>query len=242
MSSADGSHWTLIEKTPIGGDDNDLFRGVTYGNGRFVAVGGSTVALTQISTDGMNWIDGGAGTAWLGGVAWNGKAFVAAGGNGLRVRSLDNGATWTDPAGSQAKHYRAVAFGGGQVVAVGHTYDKSGPNGTDVGVIASTADGLQWTERRAAGETFGSIAYGNGIFVPLRDATAGHSTYGAGRYLLDTVKGADLGREGDAWVVDLNFSYNPSCAYDPNWACPLAPPGNRLDIEVPVGELSPTGG
>jgi uncharacterized protein (DUF1684 family) len=82
-------------------------------------------------------------------------------------------------------------------------------------------------------------SYGNGIFVPLRDATAGRTTYGAGRYLLDTVKGADLGREGDAWVLDLNFSYNPSCAYDPDWACPLAPAGNRLPVEVPVGELSP---
>src|SRR5262245_1924050 len=59
-------------------------------------------------------------------------------------------------------------------------------------------------------------SYGNGIFVPLRDATAGRTTYGAGRYLVDTVKGADLGREGSAWVLDLNFSYNPSCAYDPD--------------------------
>jgi uncharacterized protein len=82
-------------------------------------------------------------------------------------------------------------------------------------------------------------SYGNGIFVPLRDATAGTTTYGAGRYLLDTVKGADLGHEGDRWVIDLNFSYNPSCAYDPEWACPLAPLGNRLDVEVPVGELAP---
>jgi uncharacterized protein (DUF1684 family) len=81
--------------------------------------------------------------------------------------------------------------------------------------------------------------YGNGIFVPLRDATAGRTSYGAGRYLLDTVKGADLGREEDAWVLDLNFAYNPSCAYDPAWACPLAPLGNRLEAEVPVGELSP---
>lgn len=85
-------------------------------------------------------------------------------------------------------------------------------------------------------------SYGNGIFVPLRDATAGRTTYGAGRYLLDTVKGADLGREGGAWVLDLNFSYNPSCAYDPDWACPLAPLGNRLEAEVPVGELNPTPG
>ncbi len=82
-------------------------------------------------------------------------------------------------------------------------------------------------------------SYGNGIFVPLRDGTAGRTTYGAGRYLLDTVKGADLGREGEAWVVDLNFAYNPSCAYDAAWACPLAPAGNRLTVDVPVGELEP---
>lgn len=81
-------------------------------------------------------------------------------------------------------------------------------------------------------------SYGGGIFVPLRDATAGTTTYGAGRYLLDTVKGADLGRtDADTWVIDLNFAYHPSCAYDPKWSCPLAAAGNRLQEPVPVGEL-----
>jgi uncharacterized protein (DUF1684 family) len=83
-------------------------------------------------------------------------------------------------------------------------------------------------------------SYGGGIFVPLRDATAGSLTYGAGRYLLDTVKGADLGRiDTSEWIIDLNFAYNPSCVYDARWACPLAPSGNRLSSEVPVGELLP---
>lgn len=84
-------------------------------------------------------------------------------------------------------------------------------------------------------------SYGGGVFVPLKDASAGRRTYGGGRYLLDTVKGADLG--GDArqgrLVLDLNFAYNPSCAYDPAWACPLAPPGNVLPVDVPVGEGVP---
>ena len=79
-------------------------------------------------------------------------------------------------------------------------------------------------------------SYGGGVFVPLKDAGAGPRTYGGGRYLLDTVKGADLGGSGGRLVLDLNFAYNPSCAYDPAWACPLAPPGNVLDVEVPVGE------
>jgi hypothetical protein len=84
-------------------------------------------------------------------------------------------------------------------------------------------------------------SYGGGIFLPLRDGSAGSVTYGAGRYVLDTVKGADLGRVGQDWVVDLNFAYNPSCVYDPRWNCPLAPAGNRFAASAPVGELLPEG-
>lgn len=81
-------------------------------------------------------------------------------------------------------------------------------------------------------------SYGGGLFLPVRDGLAGTSTYGGGRYLLDTVKGADLG-EGSTpglLVLDFNFAYNPSCAYDPAWACPLAPPGNTTVVDIPVGE------
>jgi uncharacterized protein (DUF1684 family) len=78
--------------------------------------------------------------------------------------------------------------------------------------------------------------YGGGAFLPFRDSTSGKSTYGAGRYLLDTVKGADLGMQGDRLVFDFNFAYNPSCAYDPRWVCPLAPPPNRLDVAIGAGE------
>ncbi|MFJ6651994.1 DUF1684 domain-containing protein [Microbacterium sp. NPDC091313] len=84
-------------------------------------------------------------------------------------------------------------------------------------------------------------SYGGGIFIPFRDALAGTpgGTYGGGRYLVDTIKGADLGADAAAGtiVLDFNFAYNPSCAYDPAWACPLAPLGNRLLVPVPVGEL-----
>ncbi|KQX66253.1 DUF1684 domain-containing protein [Angustibacter sp. Root456] len=81
-------------------------------------------------------------------------------------------------------------------------------------------------------------SYGGGLFVPVRDATCGRSAYGGGRYVLDTVKGADLGAgagEGTV-VIDLNFAFNPSCAYDPAWACPLAPAGNTTAVPLPVGE------
>jgi uncharacterized protein (DUF1684 family) len=84
-------------------------------------------------------------------------------------------------------------------------------------------------------------SYGGGLFLPLRDPTAGKpgGTYGGGRYVLDTIKGAHLGegRVPGSLVVDLNFAYNPSCAYDEEWACPLPGPDNRLADDVPVGEL-----
>jgi uncharacterized protein (DUF1684 family) len=81
-------------------------------------------------------------------------------------------------------------------------------------------------------------SYAGGLFVPVKDASAGKpaGTYGGGRYLVDTVKGADLGTSGGTLVLDFNFAYNPSCAYDPDWACPLAQPGNIVGVEIPVGE------
>lgn len=114
--------------------------------------------------------------------------------------------------------------------------------------FATGTDGVVPFERVAVVELqgLGSLdvwrltTYGGGLFIPLRDALAGrpNGTYGGGRYLIDTIKGADLGTDAEAGtiVLDLNFAYNPSCAYDPAWACPLAQPGNVLAAEVPVGE------
>ena len=79
-------------------------------------------------------------------------------------------------------------------------------------------------------------AYGGGLFVPFADATSARESYGAGRYVLDTVKGADLGTQDGLLVLDLNFAYQPSCSYDARWNCPLAPPANRLDVAVRAGE------
>jgi uncharacterized protein (DUF1684 family) len=78
--------------------------------------------------------------------------------------------------------------------------------------------------------------YGGGLFLPLRDGTAGTSSYGGGRYALDTAKGADLGGDADSLVVDLNFLYHPSCRYNHAWQCPLAPAGNTIGTPVTAGE------
>jgi uncharacterized protein (DUF1684 family) len=84
-------------------------------------------------------------------------------------------------------------------------------------------------------------AYGGGLFLPVRDATCGPSSYGGGRYLTDTVKGTH-GRgvvplSADRVRLDFNYLYNPSCAYDDQWLCPLAPPENTVRAEIRAGEL-----
>jgi len=93
-------------------------------------------------------------------------------------------------------------------------------------VHGMTADlALYWVE-----------GYGGGVWLPFADATNGTATYGGGRYLYDTIKGADLGASDPEIVLDFNYAYNPSCAYDERWSCPLAPRENRLPFAVAAGE------
>jgi len=67
------------------------------------------------------------------------------------------------------------------------------------------------------------------LFVPFRDATSGHETYGAGRYL-------EVEAHGDHVTIDFNYAYNPNCAYDPSWSCPLPPTENWLKVPIRAGE------
>jgi len=117
------------------------------------------------------------------------------------------------------------------------------PTGTD-GVVPFERVGVVRIPDVGQLDVWALRSYGGGLFIPLRDRTAGHATYGGGRYLIDTAKGADLGGDTEAGtlVLDFNFAYHPSCAYDAGWACPLAPPGNVLGVEVPVGEQLPADG
>jgi uncharacterized protein (DUF1684 family) len=82
--------------------------------------------------------------------------------------------------------------------------------------------------------------YCGGVFLPFADATSGTETYGGGRYLLDTIKSADLGTDASGrTILDFNFAYNPSCAYSVRYICPLSPRENRLAVPVRGGERQP---
>ena len=116
--------------------------------------------------------------------------------------------------------------------------------GGEDGVITYRRAG--WLRFRLGGEdcrltVFSLVGYGGGLFLPFRDATSGQETYGGGRYLFDTVKNTDgmaleLRAGSPDVTIDFNFAYNPSCVYDPRWACPLAPRENWLPVPVRAGE------
>jgi uncharacterized protein (DUF1684 family) len=106
-----------------------------------------------------------------------------------------------------------------------------------VGVLAFELSG-----RPCRLTVLGLIQYAGGLFVPFRDTTSGHETYGGGRYLFDTAKNTDglvleITTGSSDVVLDFNYAYNASCAYSPRWACPLAPPENYLKVPVRAGEL-----
>ncbi len=69
-----------------------------------------------------------------------------------------------------------------------------------------------------------------GYFLPFADSTSGEETYGAGRYLeIETLP------DGTS-LVDFNYAYNPYCAYNEKWSCPLTPSENRLKVPIESGE------
>lgn len=123
------------------------------------------------------------------------------------------------------------------------------PEAGEIDIDTGGPDGVVHYTRAGILETpFGELslwwirAYGGGLFLPVRDATCGKGTYGGGRYLTDTVKGTHgrgLQVLGESRVrLDFNYLYNPSCAYDDQWLCPLAPPENRVTAAIEAGELS----
>ncbi|MTI87007.1 MAG: DUF1684 domain-containing protein [Balneolaceae bacterium] len=102
-------------------------------------------------------------------------------------------------------------------------YEKYGEahfdlNGNNISVNIYQSHELRKTEK-----------YRNYLFLPFRDKTNGNTTYGGGRYVELSIP------KGDSITIGFNKAYNPYCAYNASYACPLVPVDNHLSIEVPTG-------
>jgi hypothetical protein len=157
--SSDGTVWAhdVHDPQPVMGDNDQLLRGIAYGNGVFVAVGGgSLVGRINYSGDGISWSDASDMGGWIGGVAYHNGLWVAVGGNARHLLSHDGRSWVADPARNYNHHYRAIAYGNGVYVAVG-----------DGGMRALTSDGSTFTNAISAGDGLEAIAFGNGVFVAV---------------------------------------------------------------------------
>jgi hypothetical protein len=158
--TVDGDRWIeIMNEPPPGGDDHtaDLLRGVGYGNGMFVAVGGDANGMIMRTIDGVNWEEDlwPEGTNWLGDVAYQDGVWVAVGGNGVIVRSTDDGDSWTENPQRLARAGRTIIAAQGRLVAAG-----------DGGSIAVSTDlGLSWDESTDTSGIGFALAYGQGTFV-----------------------------------------------------------------------------
>lgn len=142
-STSDGQTWHT-EQNPSTGDDHspDLLRGVAYGDGVFLAVGGDQNSMVMRTTDGVNWEEDLApfGGQWLGGAAYGNGRWIAAGGVGFAIYSDDGGLNWSELEGLPFSHIRTMAFADGTFIGTG-----------DDGLIITSSDGESFTERRQDG-------------------------------------------------------------------------------------------
>jgi hypothetical protein len=157
--SLDGIRWQdhLIDD-PKGGDDKTLLRGVSFADGLFVAVGDRILT----SADGARWQQAAyQPPSFLNQACSLNGLWVAAGGNGLRVRSVDKGITWQVSVPYTEGHFRGLACGNGRFVAVGQR--------NSTGMTSTSTDGITWTEPSLGGAKLGRLAFGNGVFVAAGD-------------------------------------------------------------------------
>ena len=160
--SYDGRTWTNVARwAEDGSDDDNALRGCTWGNGIFIAVGGSKIGRIAASRFGQRWHEQTIEDGWIGDVAYGNRTYVAVGSGGLTLRSTD-GVNWThksrtkEQTGAWPRHYRQIVFGNGRFVAIG-----------DQGRRTISTDGITWTHDAPINEELNRthIAFGSGRFV-----------------------------------------------------------------------------
>lgn len=174
--TTDGAKWTDVTTISYGtmseGHTRNLIRGVGYGAGVFVAVGGNDNSYITVTCDGINLRQDVLGTnidgpvspdynAFLSDVAYKSGVFVAAGGAGKRLTSTDYGLSWKSTGEYVDGHFRGIAAGNGVFVATGH--DWGGGNA----MVSVSADGSTWSPVAKSPGELDRVVFGAGVFVSI---------------------------------------------------------------------------
>ncbi len=234
-STLDGETWADVTTNSLGpmaeGHTRNLIRGVGYGGGVFVAVGGYDNSYVVTSCDGVNWRHDVLGTnvegdldpeltAFLSDVAYLDEVFVAAGGAGALLRSTDHGLSWSrvEPEWYEG-HLRGIATGNGSFVATGHAWEG------DVGSsIVSTDAGETWSTIQETPGALGRVVFGNGSFVSIGAQRCVVSTDGegwteCGLAISDNLSGVHF--VGDEFFVQSNGGQYWRSSDGTTWSEPI---------------------
>ncbi|MEZ4301943.1 MAG: hypothetical protein R3B70_43825 [Polyangiaceae bacterium] len=203
----DGASWSDVTTVSNGpqfeGHSRNLIRGVGYGGGVFVAVGGLDNAYVVTTCDGEHYRQDVLGTNiegdipapyadFMSDVAYKDGVFVAAGGGGKKIVSKDHGLTWQAVGGGEPGHLRGIAAGNGLFVVAGHLWNS------DDAMIATSPDGETWSETATSPGGLGrGVVFGNGLFVAIGATRCVRSK--------DGVAWTDCGISGGADQMGLHF-------------------------------------
>jgi hypothetical protein len=200
LSRDGGKTWGDIKMSGGSGDDGNLLRAVSFGDGMFVAAGWKI----WTSTDGANWTErANPANQWMGGLEFGNGIFVGAGGNGTSIYSMD-GTQWMAGNDRNSEAARTVAFGNGMFVAA-----------TDARKWWSTTDGKAWTVM-AENKATNQVMWCKDKFAVTQDCTEasarsnGHTAYGDGVWI--SASGSKIERsedDGKTWTSVKDTSGSP---------------------------------
>jgi hypothetical protein len=175
-----GASTAFEEWTTLIGHTRDLIRGVCWGGGRFVGVGGNAESVSWVSTDGVTWSDHESPGSWLADCAYGNGMFVAAG--YWPFTSVD-GTVWVQGSTFPPQHTRSVTFGDGVFIGAG-----------DRGQVLTTTAGAVWESQQTVGDDgFRSSVFGGGIFVVAGDnGTVAASDDGGLTWFQQNITGAGM--------------------------------------------------
>ena len=186
------------------------------------------VAFTErvmgTALDNRDWVTMGRATMHV--IAREDRFVLRLADNESEVRRNFVGRVWYEPNASYRVQATFVPYPPGRKVTIVNVLDE-----------ASDEPSPGYVEFALDGKTHRLDAVGDdeGLFFVLRDATAGDSTYGSGRFL-HVQKRPEPGKP---FVLDLNRVYNPPCAFSEYTTCPLPPEQNILKVRIEAGETYP---
>ena len=233
LVSRDGIHWAHQQASPEKGQDKDfLLRGVAYGQGKIVAVGGSRTSRILVSdSNGQHWKDISVVNNWLGDVAYGNEKFVAVGYQ--RAMHSADGLQWSTAVPLKSASWRRVIFGNDCFVAIG----GGGSSDQPAGWYATSTDGATWTEQATDRNLVPhSIAFGAGRFVAV-------GSYGLRESSRDgkTWEHRTLGEEQETlleviWSGNEFIAWGSKGAYTSSDGMQWSPAKYRLPSRVAVGD------